>query len=615
MNRKKDTWLLANRPVRFWWLLLLALQAIPAVGQVGNTVAIRRVELLENNDALLPPATAEWRPYVLPYQKPLDRIDAGYAWFRFMLPAPATDTLQSLYINNHMYGIKVWLNREEIGGSDAPPGRQATGWNLPLLLRLPASAWHQGNDNEVVIRLELHRFTNVLASVFVGSHDDLWPLWQQRHFSQGQLSQFSFYLCLVMGLFMLGLWACRRHDTEYLWFGVSSLCWSVPMLYMAVSYAPIRHDWFLLLTLISINFYGVTSLRFLHRLLQMNLPQVEGWHLSLITAVSVIEVFASAKLIMPMSLLADAISLVVLLNVLRLTVRLALQRGHPEARLIIAMAGVALVMFSRDVYEFLSAARSNTMIGSGTYMQYAFPLILVVFFLLLIRRFVSALQEAEQLNSELEQRVAAIDTQLQASYTANRAWELKEATEQQKQKIYRDLHDDVGARLVSIMHARESNEQSKLAQSALASLRETVSSGNFQDEKLADLLTDACHNIEARCHNSDLSFLSPPLDHVPDVTFSGNRCYHLKRILQEVVSNIIKHAHATEVAMQVVVTDAMLELSLADDGLGLPAGVEAGNGMTNIRFRAREIGGEAAWFANPAGRGCCFRLSLALHTD
>lgn len=77
----------------------------------------------------------------MPYQKPLDRIDAGYAWFRFTLPSPDSDEMQSLYINNHLYGIKVWLNGEEVGGSDAPPGRQATGWNLPLLLRLPASAW------------------------------------------------------------------------------------------------------------------------------------------------------------------------------------------------------------------------------------------------------------------------------------------------------------------------------------------------------------------------------------------------------------------------------------------------------------------------------------------
>lgn len=270
------------------------------------------------------------------------------------------------------------------------------------------------------------------------------------------------------------------------------------------------------------------------------------------------------------------------------------------------------MLFGRDVYEFFSAARSNTMIGSGTYMQFAFPLILVVFFLILIRRFVGALQESEQLNRELEQRVAAIDTQLQASCAANRTWELKEATEQQKQKIYRDLHEDVGARLVSIMHTSESGGQSKLAQSALASLRETVSSGNFQDEKLVDMLTDAGHNIEARCHNSDLSFTAPSLDQVRDIVFSGNRCYHIKRILQEVVSNIIKHADAAEVVMEVAVAGDTLQLNLADDGHGLPPAVEAGNGMTNIRFRAREIRGEAAWLANPAGWGCRFQLRLAL---
>ena len=298
--------------------LLLVLLVSPANAQVGNATAIRRVELLESAEAELPPPSADWRPFVLPYQKPLDRTDAGFAWFRFTLPSPDSDEMQSLYINNHLYGIKVWLNGEEVGGSDAPPGRQATGWNLPLLLRLPASAWREDNNNEMVIRLELHRFTNVLASVFVGAHDELWPLWQQRHFSQGQLSQFSFYLCAVLGLFMLGLWACRRHDTQYLWFGVSSLCWSVPMLYMAVSYAPIRHDWLLVLTLIGINFHAVTAIRFLHRLLKIEMPNVEGWHLSLITAVSFIELFASAKLIMPLSLLADMISLIVLLNVLRL---------------------------------------------------------------------------------------------------------------------------------------------------------------------------------------------------------------------------------------------------------------------------------------------------------
>ena len=610
MLSKKDTWLFANRPVRYV-ALLLALLCVFVFAQTGTAIEVRRVELLESSQAEVPPDTAAWRPFVLPYQKPLDQLDAGYAWFRITLPPPQSPVAQGLYVNNHMYGIKVWLNGAEVGGSEAPPGKQATGWNLPLLMRLPEGAWHDG-DNVMMVRLELHRFTNVLASVYVGPYDDLWPLWQARHFTQGHLSQLSFYLCLVMGLFMLGLWSQRRHDTQYLWFGLSALCWAVPMLYMAVTYAPIRHDWFLVLTLVAINAYGITSIRCLHRLLQLHHPRIEALHLASVGLISLMEAVAPASMIMPLSLLADTIALLTLLNVLRLSLPLAFRQGHAEARLVMAMAAVALVLFSRDVYEFLSATRSNTMIGSGTYMQYAFPLILLVFFVILIRRFVSALQDSEQLNRELEQRVAAIDAQLQASYAANRAWELKEATESQKQKIYRDLHDDVGARLVSIMHARESTEQSRLAQSALASLRETVSSGNFQDEKLFDLLTDAGHNIEARCHNSDLSFQTPQLEAVPEVTFSGNHCYHLKRILQEVVSNIIKHAGATEVAMAVAVEAGTLVVTLTDDGVGISSAAVAGNGMTNIRYRAREIGAEVAWLAGPDGRGCSFRLWLSL---
>lgn len=608
---KKDIRRLANRAVRFF-LVFFAVQTGFAADELSTDVErIVQVQLQEADATAPQQLTAAWQDFRLPYQRQLDVIDTRYAWFRFSVSAPAGTELQSLYINNHMYGVQVWMNGERVGGSNAPPGKAATGWNLPLLIPLPQGYWRSG-DNEMVVRLELQHFTNVLASVFVGPDSELRPLWQARHFWQGQMSLFSCVLCLIMGLFMLGLWAYRRQDTQYLWFAISSLAWSVPMLYMSLDYALLPHDWFLVLTLLAVNVYSVCSLYFVHRLLELQYPRLERWYVITIVVLSVLQLLASAAALMPLTSLADTLSLLMLLHAVARSVPLALQPGHYRARLFLVMAVVALLLFSHDVYEFLSVSRSNTSVGSSTSMQYAFPLILVMFFLILIKRFVAALQEAEQLNRELEQRVAAIDQQLQASYAANRAWELKEATEKQKQKIYRDLHDDVGARLVSIMHARESEEQSRMAQSALSSLRETVSSGNFQDEKLFDLLTDASHNIEGRCHNSDLSFASPQLEGLPDIVISGNRCYHLKRILQEVVSNIIKHAGATEVSMQVSHAGNELTILLQDDGRGVSAAVTAGNGMTNIRFRAREIGGQAHWHSAPPAPGCRFELRLLL---
>jgi signal transduction histidine kinase len=608
---KKRLWRPVNRAVRVLLAVFAAQMCVAAAELSAEVERIVQVQWQESTASVPSQLTGLWQDFRLPYQQPLDTVALPYAWFRFQVAAPANDTLQSLYINNHMYGVQVWMNGMLVGGSTAPPGKQATGWNLPLLVPLPQAYWRSG-ENEIVVRLDLQRFTNVLASVLVGPDSELRPLWQQRHFWQGKVSLFSFFLCVIMGLFMLGLWTCRRHDTQYLWFGLSSVAWSVPMLYMSVTYAPIPHDVFLVLTLIAINVYAVCALRFVHRMLDLKFPRLERLHVLVISVISVFQLLVSASTIMQLTTLADTLSLLVLLHALVFSVRLARQPDNYQARLFLLMALAALLFFSHDVYEFFSASRSNTSIASGTSMQYAFPVILAAFFLVLIRRFVTALQDSERLNRELEQRVAAIDQQLQASYAANRAWELKEATEKQKQKIYRDLHDDVGARLVSIMHARESGEQSRMAQSALSSLRETVSSGNFQDENLPDLLTDASHNIESRCHNSELSFIAPQLEGLPNVVISGNHCYHLKRILQEVVSNIIKHAGATEVQMQVSHSDNQLIIQLQDDGRGLSPAARAGNGMTNIRFRAREIGGEAVWRSESSVPGCRFELRLTL---
>ncbi|MES2607033.1 MAG: 7TM diverse intracellular signaling domain-containing protein, partial [Pseudomonadota bacterium] len=369
-------------------LIFLGAQCGFAAEQLSVDVErIVQVELQESVAASPAQLPATWLDFSLPYQRPLDVVQAPYAWFRFSMAKPVSDELQSLYVNNHMFGVQVWMNGELVGGSMAPPGKEATGWNLPLLVPLPQGYWRDG-DNEFLIRLELQRFTNVLASVFVGPDSELRPLWQQRQFWQGQMSLFSFYLCLIMGLFMLGLWVYRRHDTQYLWFGVSSLAWSVPMLYMAVDYSLIRHDWFLILTLIAVNIYSLCSIRFVHRLMDMHYPRLERWHLIAIVIVSLLQLFASASVLMPLTTLADTLSLLLLLNVVAISARLALQPGQHRARLIVLMAFAALLLFSHDVYEFFSVARSNTSVGSGTSMQYAFPIILLVFFLILIKRFV-----------------------------------------------------------------------------------------------------------------------------------------------------------------------------------------------------------------------------------
>ncbi len=63
------------------------------------------------------------------------------------------------------------------------------------------------------------------------------------------------------------------------------------------------------------------------------------------------------------------------------------------------------------------------------------------------------------------------------------------------------------------------------------------------------------------------------------------------RIALEAVTNVVRHAQATECTVIVEVGDSQLSLSVSDDGVGLPAPVEAGVGLTSMRERAEELGG------------------------
>lgn len=85
------------------------------------------------------------------------------------------------------------------------------------------------------------------------------------------------------------------------------------------------------------------------------------------------------------------------------------------------------------------------------------------------------------------------------------------------------------------------------------------------------------------------------------------------RILQEVLNNIIKHAVATEIIIELACSDNLLKLQIADNGVGfnideLPA-EQKGMGLLNISKRASIIGGEVV-IASNLGEGTCIKIII-----
>jgi signal transduction histidine kinase len=92
------------------------------------------------------------------------------------------------------------------------------------------------------------------------------------------------------------------------------------------------------------------------------------------------------------------------------------------------------------------------------------------------------------------------------------------------------------------------------------------------------------------------------------------------RIVQEALTNVSRHAQATEAVITVTARNDVIDASVTDDGRGLPDatrlgprgdGLEGGFGMSGMRERAELVGGELEWTPAPE-RGTVMRLTVPL---
>jgi signal transduction histidine kinase len=77
----------------------------------------------------------------------------------------------------------------------------------------------------------------------------------------------------------------------------------------------------------------------------------------------------------------------------------------------------------------------------------------------------------------------------------------------------------------------------------------------------------------------------------PDISLSPNHVRHLLAIANEALSNVIRHAQATEVTLTVTAEESCLEMQIQDNGRGFSGDYVLGYGLRTIQERARLLGG------------------------
>jgi len=189
----------------------------------------------------------------------------------------------------------------------------------------------------------------------------------------------------------------------------------------------------------------------------------------------------------------------------------------------------------------------------------------------------------------LARRAVSLLVQTETSRQAYERGAVEERT-----RIARDLHDDVGALLLSGLHKPDLEETRRSLRDAITDIR-TVAGGLAGERRpLGDVLADLRHETAERLEHSPLQLDWAIADQDDDQLLDYRLYKNLKSAVREVVSNAIRHAQATTLTVQAERAGDRLVLTIEDDGVGLPSEAPSrGLGLSGMRRRLEDIGGSA----------------------
>ena len=178
----------------------------------------------------------------------------------------------------------------------------------------------------------------------------------------------------------------------------------------------------------------------------------------------------------------------------------------------------------------------------------------------------------------------------------------QEAIETERQRIYDDLHDDLGARLLQLVYEATTPQQADLARAALQDLRDVVSRSRGAPGTLEDVLSDIRREAAQRLGaiGAELRWEQP--ESLPQHRLPHDRALHLYRIVREAITNALRHAPGRRLRVRVRGGDTSLDVELTDDGVaGPPTDATSGRGLASMQERAHQLDGEIAWLPGTEG--------------
>ena len=185
---------------------------------------------------------------------------------------------------------------------------------------------------------------------------------------------------------------------------------------------------------------------------------------------------------------------------------------------------------------------------------------------------------------------------------------------EERLRIARDLHDDLGARISHIAllgaHAmgtapddetrRSFGEIAGMSRELASSLSESVWMLNSKNDQLESLVDYLCRMVSGLCRPLEIRCRIDAAPMPSNFPVSSELRHHVTLAVKEAANNALKHSGCAQIQLAISLKPDALHIRVTDDGKGIDEAGQ-GNGLFNIRQRMEQLGGSAS--LSPAAQG------------
>lgn len=427
---------------------------------------------------------------------------------------------------------------------------------------------------------------------------------------------------LLVGLGSVLLWRTRRQDNVIFWFSMMCLTWGARGVMYAGDAVHLPPLLFEQTNPFTVSLFAVSCIQTTLLLLGKQTP---ARHRALMGAgIGFIATFAITLAIGQGALLVRGLSYLFGLTMLA-TMPFLLWSG----RRVLGRwrAGLMALGFA----ALFGASFNDVLIVVGTlppdrasFILLGFTTVMLAYALVCAEYVMRALNQAETSNEVLEARVREKSSELERSYARLRESERASARAQERARLNREIHDGLGAQLITALRGVERGALNKeqvaqTLQEGLDELRLLMDASDL-GRSLHGALAAWRNRWDARLQALGMQLRWSVDDELDSLELGSDATLQVMRVLQEAVANAVKHSgsqHVTVMAWREASTEPpapdALVLEILDDGCGLASEPSpgSGRGLRHMAQRAEKLGAQLTLGPAP-GSGLRVRLQLPL---